>query len=257
MRKTEEAIKIYQALVTGEARDDQGLRFQLAMAIGEPGEFRHGGASPDVAVGPLPRGEWASSPRSGRMPRPTRYIEWEARVGSNIGLILTEEAQKADATIAIQREAVAAAEQISDEFLRLDALATCRDQPGRGPGIGGTTADAEAVLRQALQDYRTLTGRFPGDIDYRWGLAIVLTDLAAVVGSSKITPRRHGNPSRKRRSSTRTFPGCSVRCRFPTKIVRSTHACRNLSGSSPTPEGRETNNAAHARIPCGGPVNSQ
>ena len=59
-------------------------------------------------------------------PANPQYTASEARTKSNLGLILTETG-KTEAAIATQREAVAAAEQISDEFFRLDALATCRN----------------------------------------------------------------------------------------------------------------------------------
>jgi hypothetical protein len=36
-------------------------------------------------------------------------------------------------------------------------------------------------LRQSLRDYRILAGRFPNDVDYRLGVAMALTKLAAVV----------------------------------------------------------------------------
>src|SRR5262249_55447808 len=42
-------------------------------------------------------------------------------------------------------------------------------------------AEAETVFRQSLADYRTLRSRFPNDVDYRWGVAMALTNLAAVV----------------------------------------------------------------------------
>jgi hypothetical protein len=34
---------------------------------------------------------------------------------------------------------------------------------------------------QSLKDYRTLADRFPSDMDYRWGVAMTLTNLADVV----------------------------------------------------------------------------
>jgi hypothetical protein len=71
--------------------------------------------------------------------------------------------------------------EIADEFLKLDARATCRNNLGEALELGRRPAEAEAIFRQALGDYRTLADRFPDDVDYRWGVAMALTNLAAVV----------------------------------------------------------------------------
>ena len=83
-------------------------------------------------------------------------------------------------SIAAQREAVAAAEQITGEFLKLDALATCRNNLAEAMVSAKNTAEAEPIFRQALGDYRTLAGRFPNEIDYQWSVAMVLTNIADV-----------------------------------------------------------------------------
>ena len=112
-------------------------------------------------------------------PAKPHYIEWQARTMSNLGLILANTG-KIEAAVATQREAVAAAEQITDEFLKLDALATCRNNLAEALESAKDPAEAEPIFRQALADYRTLASRFPNDIDYRWSVAMVLTNIAAV-----------------------------------------------------------------------------
>jgi Tetratricopeptide repeat len=72
------------------------------------------------------------------------------------------------------------AEQVADEFLRLDALATCRNNLGEALDLAQLFPESELVFRQSLNDYRSLTSRFPADVDYRWGAAMTLTNIAAV-----------------------------------------------------------------------------
>jgi hypothetical protein len=102
-----------------------------------------------------------------------------AQTRSNLGLILAEN-KKTEAAVATQREAVATAEQISDEFLRLDALATCRNNLAEALDQAQRPAEAEPVFRQCLRDDQALAGRFPDDVEHRRGRAMVVTNLAAV-----------------------------------------------------------------------------
>ncbi len=178
MKKTEEAVALYQTLAK-EKPSDPDVRFQLVLATTNLGNFVMV-SQPDVGVARY--GEALALLASLRKDDPAhpRYTEWEARTKSNLGLILAETG-KTEAAIATQREAVAAAEQISDEFLRLDALAACRNNLAEALEHAQHPAEAEPVFRQSLRDYQTLASRFPDDIDYRWGRAMVLTNIAAVV----------------------------------------------------------------------------
>src|SRR5262249_51832686 len=113
-------------------------------------------------------------------PANPRYTEWAAKTTSNLGLILVATG-KLEAAVAAQGQAVALAEQVADEFLRPEALTTCRNTLAEALEQAKRLAEAETVFRQSLADYRTLAGRFPNDVDYRWGVAMTLTNLAAVV----------------------------------------------------------------------------
>ncbi len=178
MKKTEEAVALYQALA-GERPSDQDVRFQLALATTNLGNFVMG-SEPNVAVARYREALDLIAALRKDAPANPRYTEWEARVRSNMGLILTETG-KTEAAVATQREAVAAAGQISDEFLRLDALATCRNNLGEALESARRPAEAEPVFRQSLRDYQSLASHFPNAIDYRWGRSMVLTNIAAVV----------------------------------------------------------------------------
>jgi tetratricopeptide (TPR) repeat protein len=113
-------------------------------------------------------------------PGDPRYAEWAARTTSNLGLILAGTG-KIDAAITAQREAVALAEQVADKFLQLDALAMCRNNLGEMLVIAKHFPEAETIFRDSLKDYSSLEARFPEDVDYRWGVAMTLTNLAEVV----------------------------------------------------------------------------
>ena len=112
-------------------------------------------------------------------PANPHYPEWQARTTSNLGLILTDTG-KIEEAIETERKAVTVAEHITDTFLKLDALATCRNNLAEALEYAKRPAEAEPIFRQALGDYRTLASRFPNDIDYRWSVAMVLTNIAAV-----------------------------------------------------------------------------
>ena len=144
MRKTEEAVALYQALAR-ERPSDQEVRFQQALATTNLGNFVMG-SEPDVAVARYREALALLAALRKDAPANPRYTEWEARVTSHIGLILTE-AGKAEAAVATQRQAVAAAGQISDEFLRLDALATGRinwARPWNRPSVPPTPRPSSA-----------------------------------------------------------------------------------------------------------------
>src|SRR5262249_868132 len=113
-------------------------------------------------------------------PDDPKYPVWQARTTSNLGLILAGNG-KVEEGIAAHRGAVAGAGSVSDECGGGDAEGTCRINLGETLELGKRPTEAEAVFRQALADYRTLVNRFPKDIDYRWGVAMVLTDLAGVL----------------------------------------------------------------------------
>jgi hypothetical protein len=91
------------------------------------------------------------------------------------------ETGKSEAAIAAQRQAVALAERVTDDFFRVDALAMCRNNLAEALEQAKHPAEAETSFRQSLKDYRTLADRFPNDVDYRWGVAMALSNLADVV----------------------------------------------------------------------------
>jgi hypothetical protein len=57
----------------------------------------------------------------------------------------------------------------------------CRNNLAEALEQAKRPAEAESIFRQSLKDYRTLADRFPNDVDYRWGVAMAFTNLAAVV----------------------------------------------------------------------------
>jgi len=113
-------------------------------------------------------------------PANPRYIDWGARATSNLGLILVGTGMHEEA-VEIQRQAVALAEQVADDVLRLGALATSRNNLAEALAQAKRPAKAETVFRQSLQQYRALADVFPKSVDYRWGVAMSLTNLAGVV----------------------------------------------------------------------------
>ncbi len=121
------------------------------------------------------------SPRfAGEFPADPRYAGWEAKTTSNLGLIIAGTG-KTEEAIKTQRDAIKVAEQVADEFLRLDALVMCRNNLAETLEKAKYPAEAESVFRQTLKDYRTLSSRFPEDVDYAWGVAMSLTNLADVL----------------------------------------------------------------------------
>ena len=44
-----------------------------------------------------------------------------------------------------------------------------------------TLPESELVFRQSLNDYRTLASRFPNDVEYKWGVAMTLSNIGEVV----------------------------------------------------------------------------
>jgi tetratricopeptide (TPR) repeat protein len=177
LKNTREAVTIYQALLR-EKPGDQDVRFQLALATVNLGNFAMG-QDAEVAIARYREALELLAPLRREAPSNPRYAEWEARTKSNLGLILAE-TKKIQAAIEAQREAVTVAGQVSDEFLRLDALATCRNNLGEALELGRRFPESELVFRQSLNDYKSLASRFPNDIDYRWGVAMALTNVAAV-----------------------------------------------------------------------------
>jgi serine/threonine-protein kinase len=178
LAKTRDAVSLYQPLIR-QRPSDQNARFQLALATVNLGNFAME-RDPDAAVARYRDALALIAALRIESPANPRYSEWEARTTSNLGLILVETG-KSEAAIAAQRQAVALAERIADDFLRDDTLAMCRNNLAEALEQAKRPADAETIFRQSLKDYRTLADRFPNDVDYRWGVAMALTNLAAVV----------------------------------------------------------------------------
>jgi serine/threonine-protein kinase len=177
LKKTQDAATLYQALLR-EKPGDQDVRFQLALATVNLGNYAMQ-QNPDVAIARYKEALALLAQLRKDGPSNSHYAEWEARTKSNLGLILAE-TKKIEAAIEAQREAVAVAERVPDEFLRLDALATCRNNLGEALELGRHLRESDLTFRQSLNDYRSLASRFPNDVDYRWGVAMVLTNIAAV-----------------------------------------------------------------------------
>jgi serine/threonine-protein kinase len=178
LRKTRDAVSLYQALIL-QRPSDQHARFQLALATVHLGNYAME-RDPDTAIARYGEALALIAALRSESPANPRYTEWEARTMSNLGLILVGTG-KSEAAIAAQRQAVALAERVADDFLRVDALATCRNNLAEALEQAKRPAEAETIFRQSLKDYRTLAGRFPNDVDYRWGVAMALTNLAEVV----------------------------------------------------------------------------
>jgi tetratricopeptide (TPR) repeat protein len=178
LTKTRAAIQLYQALVR-EQPDDQNVRFQLALAIVNAGNYARQ-SDPDGAIARYREALALIAALRSEAPAQPRYSQWGAVTTSNLGLMLSGSG-KTDAAIAALREAVALATQVSDEFLRLDAGATCRNNLGEALEQAKRLTEAETVFRQSLGDYRALASRFPNDVDYRWGVAMTATSLANVL----------------------------------------------------------------------------
>jgi tetratricopeptide (TPR) repeat protein len=176
--KSQEAVLLYQALLR-ERPSDQFARFELARATAHLGNFAMG-SDPNAAVARYREALTLIGALRSESPTNPRYADWEARTRSNLGLILQQTGKTEDA-VAMQRRAVAVAEQVVDEFLRVDALANCRNNLAESLEQAKRPSEAETIFRLALKDYRTLADRFPDDVDHRWGVAMVLTNLAAVV----------------------------------------------------------------------------
>jgi tetratricopeptide (TPR) repeat protein len=175
-KQTKDAVTLYQGLLQ-ELPSDQDVRFQLALATVNLGNFAME-QDPQVAIARYRKALDLLAPLRKDAPSNPRYAEWEARTKSNLGLILAE-THEITAAIATQREAVVVAEQVADEFLRLDALATCRNNLGEALELAQLFRESELVFHQSLNDYRSLASRFPNDVDYRWGVAMTLTNIAA------------------------------------------------------------------------------
>jgi serine/threonine-protein kinase len=176
--KAREAVEMYQALIK-ERPGDQDTRYQLALATGNLGNFAMA-SDPDAAIARYREALAQIEDLRREAPADSRFTAWAARTTSNLGLIQAA-TRKTDASVETQRQAVTLAEQVPDEFLKLDALAMCRNNLGEALDLAGRAADAEPIFRQTLEDYRSLTRRFPNNVDYRWGVAMSLTNLAGVV----------------------------------------------------------------------------
>ncbi len=177
LKQTQAAVTLYQILVQ-ERPGDQVARFQLALATVNLGNYAIGRNS-DAAISRYREALALLASLRTEVPDNPRYSEWEARTKSNLGLILADTG-KIEAAIETHRAAVAAAEQVSDEFLRLDALASCRNNLGEALESAGHFAEGGPVFRESLNNYRSLASRFTNDVDYRWGVAMVLTNIAVV-----------------------------------------------------------------------------
>jgi tetratricopeptide (TPR) repeat protein len=178
LTKARDAVLLYQDLIRQRPRDEH-TRFQLALATVNLGNFAME-RDPDTAIARYREALALIAALRSESPGNPRYTEWEARTTSNLGLILVRTG-KLEAAVAAQRQAVASAERVADDFLRVDTLATCRNNLAEALEQAQRPAEAETIFRQSLKDYRTLAERFPNDVDYRWGVAMALTNLAAVV----------------------------------------------------------------------------
>jgi serine/threonine-protein kinase len=178
LEKTREAVALYQPLVR-ERPSDQDARFQLALATVNLGNYAMQ-SDPRAAMEHYREALALFAPLRRESSTNSRYAEWEARTMSNVGLILVATGKIEDG-VATQRQAVALAEQVGDEFIRLDTLGMCRNNLAEALEQAKRPAEAETFFRQSLQDYRTLAGRFPKDVDYPWGVAMTLASLADVV----------------------------------------------------------------------------
>jgi serine/threonine protein kinase len=177
LKQTQAAVTLSQALLQ-EQPDDQTVRFNLALSTVNLGNYSMV-SNPTRAVDRYREALALLTVLRRESPANPRYAEWEARTKSNLGLILARTGS-VKAAIELQRDAVAVAEQISDGFLRLDALATCRNNLAEALTYAQRSAEAEPVFREALKDYRLLATRFPNDVDYRWSVALVLSNIAAL-----------------------------------------------------------------------------
>jgi serine/threonine-protein kinase len=178
LTKARDAVALYQALIR-ERPGDQHPRFQLALATVNLGNYAMD-RDPDAGIARYREALTLLAALQSESPANPRYIEWGARTTSNLGLILLATGKLDDAVTA-QRQAVALAEQVADDFLRLDALAMCRNNLAEALEQAKRPSEAESLFRQSLKDYRTLAVRFPNDVDYRWGAAKTLGNLAAVM----------------------------------------------------------------------------
>jgi serine/threonine-protein kinase len=178
LAQTRDAASLYQDLIRQRA-SDENARFQLALATVHLGNFVME-RDPETAITRYREALTLIAALRSEFPANPRYTEWEARTTSNLGLILVRTG-KSEAAIAAQRQAVALAERVVDDFLRTDALATCRNNLAEALEQAKRPAEAETIFRQSLKGYRTLADRFPNDVDYRWGIAMALTNLAEVV----------------------------------------------------------------------------
>jgi serine/threonine-protein kinase len=177
LKKTQDAITLYQTLLQ-EKPSDQDVGFHLALATVHVGNYAIG-RDPAGAIDRYREALDLLAKLRSENPTVPRYSEWEARTRSNLGLILAD-IHKIPEAIATQRDAVAVAEHVTDDFLRLDALAACRNNLGEALEVAQLLAESERVFRQSLNDYRTLASRFPDDTEYRWGVAMVSTNIASV-----------------------------------------------------------------------------
>ena len=178
LTKSRDAVSLYHELIP-ERPQDRESRFQLALAAVNLGNYSME-SDPDTAIARYREALALIAALRSEAPASPRYTEWEARTMSNLGLILAGTG-KTEAAIAAQRQAVDLAEHVADEFLRLDALAMCRNNLAEALEQAKRPAEAEAIFRESLTNYRALAGRFPNDVDYRWGVAMALTNLAGVV----------------------------------------------------------------------------
>jgi eukaryotic-like serine/threonine-protein kinase len=176
--KARDAVSLFQALIL-ERPGDQDARFHLALATVNVGNYAMD-SDPNAAIARYREALELIAALRGESPDNPRYTEWEARTTSNLGLILAGTG-KTEAAVVAQRQAVALAEQVADDFFRFDALATCRNNLAEALEQARRPAEAETVLRLSLRDYQGLATRFPNDVDYRWGVAMASSNLAAVV----------------------------------------------------------------------------
>ena len=107
--------------------------------------------------------------------------DWEARTLSNRALLLGEALKRPAEAIPLGLEAVKVARELvpghEDDIDGLDCLATCLTNAGEFELKHGDATQATAMFREVLQLYEKLAARVPSSADFRWGVAMTLSNL--------------------------------------------------------------------------------
>ena len=133
----------------------------------------------------------------GESPANPRYTEWGARTTSNLGLILVGTGKIEDAVTA-QRQAVALAEKVADEFLRLDALAMCRNNLAEALEKAQRLAEAETSFARHSRTTAPWRAVSPTTWTTDGALAMCPVQSRRRRCSSKTVPKTPADSSRSR-----------------------------------------------------------